>query len=188
MLVKDLLQQVRILINDVDEIEFSNEELLNYLNEAQTFFVLTCVNLNIPIFLKTVYLYGCQNGASLPDDFLKEQAVFRDEIALSALPPGMPLKNGYYYIIGDKLYSGDDHLMLIYHALPSYYKSLNDEIVLPNYCLPLIKNMIAFLAKKRIEIPGQAEVELTKSFSDLIMKQLASVSNDYSLRPVAWRV
>lgn len=188
MLVRDLLKQVRIIINDVDGIEFSNEELLSYLNDVQTFFVLTCANFNVPIFMKTTNLQNCSQGALLPEDFLKEHAVFKEGIALSSLPQGAPLKSGYYYILGNKLFSSDDNVLLIYYALPNSYRSIDDELVLPNYSLPVIKNMIAFLAKKRIEIPGQAEVELTKSFSDLIVKLLASISNDYSMRPVAWRV
>ena len=51
MTVADLLKQVRYALNDTEGVEFSDSELINYLNQAKDYVVQSAVSKNFKGFV-----------------------------------------------------------------------------------------------------------------------------------------
>ncbi|RMD45746.1 MAG: hypothetical protein D6831_02985, partial [Aquificota bacterium] len=71
MTVNDLISQIRQAVNDTDKIEYTDQELINYINQAQDYISNVCINNNFKGVLKQTDLTLTNDKAALPSDFVK---------------------------------------------------------------------------------------------------------------------
>lgn len=188
MKVKDFLEQVRIGLNDIDAFEFSNNELVNYLNFAQDWIVNQLIILESPLIIKSVDLSNCLNGATLPNDFVKEHSVVSGNYILHSIATPQVPNQFSYKILGHKLYSGNENVTLYYFYRPPCYQSLDDNLFLPNYFGHLLYEIVVFLGKKRIEVGNQAEATLSKVYMDQLLQVVSGISGQNFVRPIPFMV
>jgi len=175
MTVEELLTQVRYQINDIDKAEYSDDELINYINDGLRFIVNELIRIGSALWLKKINLTLKDDSTSLPSDFIKEQAVLDSQgNILKSLAPAEPLSQYGYKIIGNTLYSKNDKIEFIYFMDYPKVSSLTDSVRVPDYMLGLLKEIVIFLALNRNEFSLNVESDLIKTFESQIL-QLANI-------------
>jgi len=189
MTVEEFLNQVRYQINDTDKAEYSDTELINYVNDALRFISNELIRLSSPILLKYTTLSLTDGAADLPSDFVREEGVLDSQgNLLKSYPAIKPADQYGYKIIGDKIYSNNTSLDLFYYALFPFVASLDDEIPVPAYMVNLLKEIVIFLALNRNEFSLNVEQELLKAFGAQIYEIANSVTQTYYERELPFKV
>lgn len=168
MTAADLLLQVRYAINDLGKIEYSDDELLHYLNQAQDYIVNTAVNKGYKGLLKTATLNLINDSAQLPDDFIKEAVVIANGKKLKPVPTGKQYDENTYQIVGNLIYSKNAQVNLIYFYFPDLYKNLDDKISLPRTFWNLLKEITVYLSLNRNEFNTNFETQLSVLYEQKI--------------------
>jgi hypothetical protein len=180
--VKDFFEEVRFTINDVEKLEYTDNELLTYLNQAQDYIVNTCINHQYNRFLKTATLNtDTTSGQALPDDFVIEQSVYAGERELTPLTPDAVIKDGepYYKIVGDKIYAGLSPITLTYYYHPERYTSYEQDLQLPRIFNNLLKEIVVFLALNRNEFNTSVEQQLAVLFEQKLLSLISAYGNGF---------
>ena len=188
MRVSDLLHQIRYAINDNDKIEFSDAELLNYVNQAQDYISNVAINNAFKGLIKEVVLALTDGKAELPQDFAREYSVVANGYILKSLPADADVNEYSYKIIGNSLYSQNDTVKLYYFHMYPAYVSVNDELVIPNVFVNLLREIAIYLALNRTNINTSFELQLSKLYEDRILRVINSYGNSYIERPMPFVV
>jgi len=174
MTVQELFEGVRYQINDVDKVEYSDEELISYLNEAISFLNNLLIDNLSPLLIKTDELFLVQGSSSLPEDFYLEKAVLDNQgNLLRSVSVGAPLTKDSYYIAGREIFSGNSRITLYYYSVYPQISALTDTIQVHPVFLNLLKQMVIFLALNRNEFNLSIEQALMERFA----QQALSLSN-----------
>lgn len=188
MTVKELLNYVRYQINDVDKVEYSDTELIGYVNEGLRFISNELIRLSSPLLLKKTTLELTDGEADLPSDFIKEEAVLNSQgQALKSYPPSYPIDQYGYKILGNKLYSNNTSVDLIYYASYSSVSTLDSILPIPDYMVSLLREIVIFLALNRNEFSLNVEQELFKLFASQVY-ELAKVGSSYYERELPFKI
>jgi hypothetical protein len=178
MTVGELLDQIRYMINDRDKLEYTDNELINYLNQAQDYIANTCINHQYKGFLKTTTLTLTDGVATLPDDFVVESALYAGDPPRNLLPiaPGTPIEaNSYVYrITGNQLESDQDTITLVYYSYPQQYFNTTDTINLPPQFINLLREITVFLALNRNEFNTSVEQQLSVLYEQKLLKLISN--------------
>jgi len=175
MTVQELLEQVRYQINDTDKAEYTDAELINYINDGLRFISNELIRIGSSLLLKKADLALTDGFVALPSDFVKEQAVLDAQgNILKSLTPAEPLSRYGYKIIGNTFYSNSDNITLYYFAPYSEVSTIASEIPVPDYMLGLLKEIVIFIALNRNEFSLSVEAELIKTFETQVL-QLANI-------------
>ena len=176
MTVADLITQIRRAINDVGAIEYTDDELVDYINQAQDYITNTCINHQYKGFLKSITLTLTDGKVTLPSDFVVESAVLSGNRNCLPVAPGEQTKqNSYTYkIIGNELYSDQSELTLIYYSYPSSYTQTTDTISLPNHFINLLKEISIYLALNRNEFDTRLEQQLSALYEQKLLKLISN--------------
>ncbi|WP_297452595.1 hypothetical protein [Persephonella sp.] len=188
MLVKDLFQQIRYAINDQDKIEFSDAELLNYVNQAQDYISNIAINNGFKGLLKETDLTLTNSQATLPSDFVREYSVTNGMFILKSVPPDAEVDEFSYKIIGRDLYSKNENLKLYYFYMYPAYVSVNDELAIPNIFLNLLREIATYLALNRVNINTNFEVQLAQFFESRLLQVINNYGNSNIERPMPFVV
>lgn len=188
MLVKDILSQIRYAINDTDKIEFSDTELLNYVNQAQDYISNVAINNGFKGLLKETDLTLTDGKVALPDDFVREYSVTNGMFILKSVPPDAEVDEYSYKIVGNLLFSKNENLKLYYFYMYPPYVSVNDELVIPNIFLNLLREIATYLALNRVNINTNFEVQLAQFFESRLLQVINNYGNSYIERPMPFVV
>ena len=188
MRVGDLLQQIRYAINDTDKIEFSDAELINYINQAQDYISNVCINNAFKGLIKETDLTLIDGKTELPQDFVREYSVVANGYILKSLPADAEVDEYSYKIVGNSLYSQNDTVNLYYFYMYPAYVSVNDELVIPNVFVNLIREIVTYLALNRTNINTSFELQLSKLYEDRILRVINSYGNSNIERPMPFVV
>lgn len=183
MTVGELIQRLRILLNDTQAIEFSDGELIGHINQAQDYIVQTAVNLGFQGFIKKTTLTLTDGSSPLPVDFIREYSVVAGKYILNAVPPDAEISPKTYKIVGDKIFSRNDTLDLYYFFQPAYYTATTDVIQLPAVFNNLLMEIVVYLAKNRIELAGM-DIQLASLYEQKIAQIVSAYGNAFIERPM----
>ena len=176
MNVEDIIREARYQLNDTDKVEFSDGELLSYLNQALRYINNFGINFNSRLFLKRANLTLSNGVALLPSDFIREKSVKVGSITL---------KSGKdYSIIGDEIFSKYDNITLEYFYQIKQLSSLAENIPLKDIVVNVLKQIVIYLALNRTNINAKLEVqlgELYKSELESIFKLYGNTKLDRKL-------
>ena len=188
MTVEELLQQVRYAINDTQKVEYTDAELINYVNDALRFVSNELIRLSSPLMLKTTTLNFIDNSADLPSDFIREEAVIANGIVLNSIPATQEPGTLNYKILGNKIYSKNNQVLLLYYAGFPSVLALNQSVPIPDYMLSLVKSIVAFLALNRNEYNTSVEQELIKVFSGQVLELAKMIGEQFYERILPFTV
>jgi len=189
MTVEELLNYVRYQINDTDKVEYTDAELIGYVNDGLRFISNELIRLSSPILLKYTTLSLTDGVADLPSDFVREEGVLDSQgNPLESYPPIKPVDQYGYKIIGNKLYSNNESVDLFYYAPYSTVSALTDTIPVPDYMVQLLKEIVIFLALNRNEFSLNVEQELLKVFANQIYEIAKMVGGTYYERELPFQV
>ncbi|EDP74400.1 hypothetical protein [Hydrogenivirga sp. 128-5-R1-1] len=188
MTILDLIQQIRYAVNDTDKIEFSDAELLNYVNQAQDYISNVCINNAFKGLIKEVDLTLTNNQAVLPDDFVREYSVVSGKYILNSIPPDAETDKYSYKIVGKTLYSTNDSVKLYYFYMYPSYSAVSDTVVIPNVFVNLLREIAAYIALNRLEFNTNFEIQLAQVFEDRLLQIINQYGNSNLERPVPFVV
>ncbi len=188
MTVLDLIQQIRYAINDVEKIEFSDEELINYINQAQDYISNVCINNAFKGLIKEVDLTLTDGKVELPQDFAREFSVVANGYILKSLPADADVDEYSYKIVGNSLYSQNETVKLYYFHMYPAYVSVNDELAIPNIFLNLLREIATYLALNRVNINTNFEVQLAQFFESRLLQVINNYGNSNIERPMPFVV
>ena len=188
MTVSDLIQQIRYAINDQDKIEFSDAELLNYVNQAQDYISNIAINNGFKRLLKEANLTLTDGKVTLPSDFVREYSVTNGMFILKSVPPDAEVDEISYKIVGDLLFSKNENLKLYYFYMYPAYVSVNDELVISNIFLNLLREIAIYLAMNRVNINTNFEVQLAQFFESRLLQVINNYGNSNIERPMPFVV
>ncbi len=183
MYVSDLIAEIRKAINDPNALEFSNEELLELINEAQGWIVNGAINQEYLGFVKSAELSLTDSKAALPPDFVREYAVLdAGGTPLYSLFPSDRIDEKGYAIVGKELHSGADKVKLFYFYMPPRYLDVSEEISIPDLFIPVLKEAVISLALNRIELTNDAAVRgtLMSNFEARVAQIVSNMGRAYN--------
>jgi len=189
MTVEELLTQVRYQINDTDKVEYTDTELIGYVNDGLDFISKELIRLSSPVLLKYTTLSLTDGAADLPNDFVREEGVLDSQgNLLKSYPPIKPVDQYGYKIIGSKLYSNNTSVDLFYYAFYPKVSALTDTIPIPDYMVQLLKEIVIFLALNRNEFSLNVEQELLKVFASQVYDIAKMTGETYYERELPFKV
>lgn len=167
---KKIIAKIRYKQKDVDEVKYSDYDILQALNECLEYLNKSYALQNSD-FLEKVGRYDLTtdeltNGIRLPGDFLTIMKVARqaDKRLLKVVPVGSELTDEDYFISGDRLYSGDRSITLIYKAVIAELESVDDDIFLPpSFSNTVVNLAVMILNNAETDILAQAVNDATES-------------------------
>ena len=169
MTVGELITSVRYDLNDPQGIEFSDQELIEYINRSQEWINQELIELGSYLVAKKTTLTLTNNETDLPADFVKEISVKAGNLYLRSVVPYEELPEDGYQIIGGKLRAKADTVELTYfYTLPSY-SAKTDTIVLPQPLHNILRLLVVIMAKNRIEIPSRLELAFLQDLRRRLM-------------------
>ncbi len=183
MLVSDLIAEIRKSINDPNALEFSNEELLELINEAQGWIVNGAINQEYLGFVKSAELTLTDGKTALPPDFVREYAVLNTSgTPLYSVFPSDKVDEKSYAIIGTEIYSNNDKIKLLYFYVPSRYADISETISIPDVLIPVLKEAVVSLALNRVELLNDAAVRgtLMSNFEARVAQIVSNIGRAYN--------
>lgn len=183
MTVQDFITGVRYPLNDFRDAanpEYSDTELISYINRGLQLLSLALTNLYWRGQQKEVSLVVQDKSTSIPEDFIKEVFVkISGQPELTWCDDGSEVKDGYYSIVGRSLYVNleDNEQILLRYFYAYSTISVDDNLPIPDWMVPYLHNIVVFLALNRNEFALNVESRLVK---DAAM-QIAGVSGGYGV-------
>lgn len=149
--VQDLIRKIRYKANDLNEVKYSDYDILQAINE-----VIDCINLNKSLqnsdFLEKAETFNqddyeedfADKGLVLPYDFITLVGVVRtsDNYQMHPVGTGDELIDacGTYKIIGGRIYTKEKEIKLIYRARIEAAEATNDDVFLPEIFTNVVVN------------------------------------------------
>lgn len=149
MLVDDVISECRRILNDVDKLEFSDEELLQYLNNSLDIIENILLNKNSSILLDKLTLIS--NITTLPLDLLRIETIYKPSTKVILRPTNnVELSSSKEYLVfGNKLEILEPPCILIYSKRFKRY-NMSEEIEYDYFFNNCIKDYVVASAKSRI--------------------------------------
>jgi len=160
MTAGELIKILRVDLNDTSAIEYSDSELLEYINRALEWINQELIALGSHYVIKKTTLTLTNNVSPLPSDFVEEYAVVSNGITFESIPPHETLRDYTYKIYGGKIEAKADTIDLYYYYSFPALSSTQDEIPLPQSLMNLLKYLVLYMAKSRIELPTKLEASI----------------------------
>ncbi len=183
--VSDFIQSVRYPLNDFKDIvnpEYSDIELVSYLNRALTLLSLALANIEWRGLLKKGTLIIQNKTAQLPDDFIKEYYVkiTGEDNELKYSDAGEDVEVGYYSIIGNTLHvNAEDNISLDIKYFYNYPTiSIDDNLPCFDWMSPYLHNLVEFMALNRNEFALNIESSLVRNAA----QRISGVTDTYGNR------
>ncbi|WP_457641457.1 phage adaptor protein [Persephonella sp.] len=188
MTVSDLIQQVRYAVNDTDNVEYTDGELLNYVNQAQDYISNVCINNTFKGLINEVDLALTNNQVALPNDFVREYSVINGINILKSIPPDAEPDAYSYKIVGKTLYSKNDTVKLYYFYKYPSYVAVSDAVVVPDVFLNLLREIVIYLALNRTNINTGFEMKLSQLYEARLLEIISGYGYSNLERPMPFVV
>ena len=186
--VQDLLIGVRYRINDTDSVEYTDAELIDYVNEALQVVGNELCRLGAEAVRKRAALTLTDGSAALPSDFVREVEVKSGDAVLLPLPDPEEVDETTYAIEGGRIYSGASELSLLYCAALPLVSAPGDTLPLPDFFAPLLRQMVVFIALNRNEFDTSVEQALLTAFQGQILSLARLRGHGNFERPLPFRL
>ena len=188
MTVQDLINQIRYQINDADRVEYTEAELIGYINQAQDYISQVLINHRFKGLIKNVDLSLSNGKATLPEDFIREHKVKAGGRLLKSVSVSEDVDIYSYKIIGNEIYSGNEQVTLYYFFMYPSYVAVSDTLKIPRVFENLLKEIVIYLALNRTNINASFEVQLSKMYENKIINIISNYGNSNFERPMPFVV
>ena len=175
--MQNLIERIRIKINDTASFEFQDNELLSYIHEGLS--MLEMLMLSNKVQFNITYLYTASSICPVPEDMLEIHKIVSDN-------KEMPLKDvtdlsyGYYIL--------NNSIMLpcanaeIYYIKEFERCNISDDINLPNIYIEYLYNNAVIKALSRLEFNMENEKNELMQLSSLIIKTALHKNSIYQMK------
>lgn len=175
--IKNLIERVRIKINDTSSFEFNDNELLSYIHEGLS--MLEMLLLSNKVQFNTAYLSSAASICPVPDDMLEIYKITADNKEI-------PLKNitdeTYgYYILNNNIILPCTNAEIYYIKEFERY-SIDDEINIPHIYIEYLYNNAVIKALSRLEFNMENEKKELIQLSSLIIKYTLQKNGMYQMK------
>lgn len=175
MTVSDLIQRLRTYLNDTAGVEFSDTELLTYINQSIDVLSQMLADFNTNLNRKETTLTFVDGKAPVPSDFLRDVSV---KDGTGAKVP--------YRVVGNEVAVSPDvsEAVLDYYFFYPSVSSPDDLIPVPKLLENAFFYFVAVLAKNRIQQSSKVEGELSQIFIQYALPVLGRYGNPpFALTP-----
>lgn len=188
MTVSTLFTYVRYQISDEKNVSYTDDELLGYLNQTNSYVYSVLMNHEVDLAMKKTLLTLTDGEGSLPSDFEFESAV-KDEndSYLDSIQPTATPNTSQYCILNQTLYSDNPTVTLFYFYMGNDY-SLTDTLVTPKYFDNFFIQMVKFLVMNTDEYNMSVEQSLMVRFENQILDITAKRSNSLPVAPMPFKL
>ncbi len=132
MKASEAIMHMRFYLADSQKVKYSDDALLSALNLAVTLSFETFIGYASSLGRKQTTITLTDGVGDLPADF-HSIALVEDASGEEVLPDYAKVTpaSGYYKVVGDKIYSAADSLVLEYHYIPTAIADISSEIDCP---------------------------------------------------------
>ncbi len=155
MTVETLFDEIRIYLNDRDKLEYTDDELMIYLNSGLEYMETLLAERRSSITLST--LDYVSTPALLPDDFLMVYKVVNNNNQLTYKERELKTADYEYSIIGNQLILNTIPSTLYYFKTFERVTSIDDDIDIYTPLIRVLKDYIIVKALNRLEYNSQVE-------------------------------
>ena len=205
MLVSDIITSARYRLNDVNSVEYSDAELLDYVNTVQQFINKFLMSADSALIKTTTTLDTSSGKAALPSDFMAIWYVkdnngmlvrHKDPVSSPVINQFYPMysltnPSYYYYVVGTDIYSNLDSLDFGYYKKFDDNAATTDTVPLPDSFKNLMVEMVLIIAFNRNEFSVNVEETLTQQFSKALISLISNYDFAYQeniKRKMPWMV
>ena len=188
MTIQDLINQIRYQVNDTDKIEYTDSELIEYINQAQNYISKIAINHRFKGLINQSDLSLSDGKATLPADFVKEHKVKAGGKLLKSVSVSEDVDIYSYKIIGNEIYSGNEKITLYYFHFYPTYTVVTDTIQIPRIFENLLREIVIYLALNRTDINASFEIQLAKLYESKVLNIISSYGNSNLERPMPFRI
>jgi len=188
MTIQELINQIRYQVNDIDKIEYTDSELIEYINQAQDYVSQIAINHRFKGLINQSDLSLSDGKATLPTDFVKEYKVKAGGKLLKSVSVSEDVDIYSYKIIGNEIYSGNEKIILYYFHLYPTYTAATDTIQIPRIFENLLREMVVYLALNRTDINVSFEIQLSRLYESKVLNIISSYGNGNLERPMPFRI
>ena len=175
--INNLIEKIRIKINDTSAFEFSDDELLSYIHNGLS--SLEMILLSNRVKFNITLLHSPLNTCPVPDDLLEIHKIIIDNMII-------PLKNEYdnnfgYFILNNSIVL-PNHNADIYYIKEFDRYGVDDEINLPSSYIDYLYLYTVIKALSRLEFNMEREEKELLQLSNMIIKTTLSKYGSYTLK------
>lgn len=175
--INNLIEKIRIKINDTSAFEFSDDELLSYIHNGLS--SLEMILLSNRVKFNITLLHSPLNTCPVPDDLLEIHKIIIDNMII-------PLKNEYdnnfgYFILNNSIVL-PNHNADIYYIKEFDRYGVDDEINLPSSYIDYLYLYTIIKALSRLEFNMDKEEKELLQLSNMIIKTTLSKYGSYPLQ------
>lgn len=163
----NIIQEARIYLQDKQSIEYEDEELLVYLNDALGFIASLLAENNSSINLSSIEYVSAP--AALPDNFIKTDKGEKDGTKLIYKERTVNVADNEISIVGDFVYFVPPITFYYYKTFPKV-TDLTDEINIYSPLIEFIKSYIIIKALNKLEYNTQQEQQQLVELGNSILK------------------
>lgn len=165
--VSEVIAEIREAENDIDEVKYSDYDLLSAINKTIRLMSNQLALMNSP-FTEGAVDYPASDvlvGADLPDDYMTLRKVVSSETGYNMSPTNNTIVatksySGRYFISNNKLYAGTGVQLLYRRKLPKV--GIADSIDVPDFLLDFITSV--------------SRLVLTNAAKDVLTEQIANLA------------
>lgn len=172
--VSALVRKIRFKQKDLDEIKYSDYEILQAINEALSYLNQSMALGNSEYLEKDKeYIFdddACIKGLRLPYDFMTLISVtrVRDGYKMHPVAAGCNPDYGEYKIFASKLYCREKEVKVAYRAVLTDVENINEDIALPAFMSDGLVNLsIMVMNNQSTTVLTEASEGLIKSVTPL---------------------
>lgn len=194
--VADIIRQLRIEEKDVNEVKYSDWDIINALNKAMRLIANRFAMTNSDFMLKMVSYSNGEEAEptivtdvpyndmtlaeyALPDDYVAvDKVLTTNGYEMSPSVDGV-IREGQYLINGNKLYVVEDVIFWYRYAFPTFGKG--DLIELPTPFFDFVVNSVKYLLNEDFDTAAQF-------IADNAMKMIPARKYTHAKQKLAWRI
>lgn len=163
---ENIIKEVRVYLQDKQSIEYDDEELLVYLNDALGFIASLLAENNSSITLSSIEYVSAP--AALPDNFIKADKGEKDGTKLVYKERTVNVAEDEISIVGDFVYFTPPITFYYYKNFPKITKS--DEVDIYSPLISFVKNYVIIKALNKLEYNTQQEQQQLVELANAILK------------------
>lgn len=175
--MQNLIERIRIKINDTASFEFQDNELLSYIHEGLS--MLEILLLSNKVQFNITYLYTASSICPVPEDMLEIYKIISNK---SEIPLKDITAETYgYYILNNNIILPCPNAEIYYIKEFERY-NLNDDINLPHIYIEYLYNNAVIKALSRLEFNMEQEKSELMQLSSLIIKTTLHRNGVYQMK------
>lgn len=194
--VADIIRQVRIEVQDINEVDYSDWDIMNQLNKAMRLIANRFAMTNSDFMLKMVEYVDSEEATNLrivydvpfnekllefdlPDDYVSvDKVLTKRGYELSPSVDGL-IRQGQYAILNNKLYTRQDVIFWYRYKFPNF--GVGDVIDLPAPFFDFVVTCVKYLLEGNLDTA-------TQFIADNAMKLIPARKYTHAKQKLPWKV